>query len=622
MSYPDILSQTPAVNEGSELVTSSDGVAVSAGEYWLKAVASRVSSSDLHVSPLRNRPAAVDIQLKMEDEMKAMILAMCKLRTRYNALSLISSLPPEVLSNIFWYHMSALPPSRTSLGWIEATHVCRHWRDAALQDHSLWSNITSILGPQWTGRMLARAQFTPLSITYSLSSENAKLVSKPLYHTRELRVRGAASELSPLLDSVASVAHQLELLEVFQQTGLIICLPPDYFANILYLRHLTLKGLCIPWTARIPATLIHLEIKLTQSDVRRLSSEATLDDVLDSLEKLPLLEELILQNCLPSESHTPVSEDRTISLPRLRLLHVVNMAALYPSLTQYLVVPLSSRVVIKDKLSFAPESQLCSLPIINSTFDTQETPLTILSIADVTFWSLTALAWRVPVSNLKTVGEPNSMEDLDRYTRKRGLKSLKPDVDLNTNLSETGHRCPSELCIENLLGVLPLDDLRYFALDFGSLSWSPEKWIQVLRRCKKVEHMLITNTPADYVGIALGARPDGSDDPEHPLQEDEARQTFSFLPNLRTLVFEDVDFLTPPSTNLRKQVKEALALRTEAGFPVRLRFTDCMLDAAVVESFREVSEVDYPWEDDREDSEEEDSEQSEHGGNEGEDVSS
>ncbi|KAA1473249.1 hypothetical protein DENSPDRAFT_744651, partial [Dentipellis sp. KUC8613] len=100
----------------------------------------------------------------LEDEIEAMNLAMSNLRTRYNSLSLISSLPPEVLSNIFWYRMLASPPSRNGLGWIEVTHVCRHWRDAALQDHSLWSDITSILGPRWIHRMLDRAQFTPLSI--------------------------------------------------------------------------------------------------------------------------------------------------------------------------------------------------------------------------------------------------------------------------------------------------------------------------------------------------------------------------------------------------------------------------------------------------------------------------
>ncbi|KAA1473250.1 hypothetical protein DENSPDRAFT_881901 [Dentipellis sp. KUC8613] len=300
------------------------------------------------------------------------------------------------------------------------------------------------------------------------------------------------------------------------------------------------------------------------------------------------------------------------------------MVVPYPGLTQYLSVPSSSRVLIKDRLSFTPESPLYSLPTLEPTPDTQENPLTVLCVTDVTFRSLTAFAWRVPISDLlEVVGEPNCMDDIDCGMLGRNLNSPDPDIDLRTELPHTDHLCPSEQYIENLLKGLPLDDLRYLALDGGSISWSPEEWIQVLRRCEKVEHMIITGTAAHHVGIALGVLSDGNDSAERPPQEADATRIFSFLPRLRTLVFEDVDFLLPPAVDLHKQIRDALALRAGVGRPVKLWFTECTLNAAVVESFRGVSEVEKGWNDYREGSEdsgERDSERSEDGGNEGEDA--
>lgn len=63
----------------------------------------------------------------------------------------INSLPPEVLSTIFkqvqdarrlsessfWDPLPSLHPER----WFSMTHVCRYWRDVALGDPLLWTQI-------------------------------------------------------------------------------------------------------------------------------------------------------------------------------------------------------------------------------------------------------------------------------------------------------------------------------------------------------------------------------------------------------------------------------------------------------------------------------------------------
>ncbi|KAI0263251.1 hypothetical protein BC834DRAFT_785328, partial [Gloeopeniophorella convolvens] len=89
-------------------------------------------------------------------------------RTRRDALVPIYTLPPELLARIFHFHALSHPPliDGRSLGWIVDTHVCQHWRQVALGDGSLWSDIK---GPsaknRWIPEMVARSKDAPLSIS-------------------------------------------------------------------------------------------------------------------------------------------------------------------------------------------------------------------------------------------------------------------------------------------------------------------------------------------------------------------------------------------------------------------------------------------------------------------------
>ena len=61
----------------------------------------------------------------------------------YTGPNIISTLLPELLSRIFCFHaLEELPQFKvgtrsSKLGWIGVTHVCRHWRQVALNDSSL-----------------------------------------------------------------------------------------------------------------------------------------------------------------------------------------------------------------------------------------------------------------------------------------------------------------------------------------------------------------------------------------------------------------------------------------------------------------------------------------------------
>ncbi|VDB96756.1 unnamed protein product [Peniophora sp. CBMAI 1063] len=65
--------------------------------------------------------------------------------SRLNQLSLISSLPPEILGIIFSCSAELDQPRASytsapgSLGWVRLTHVCKAWRDICIATPSLWA---------------------------------------------------------------------------------------------------------------------------------------------------------------------------------------------------------------------------------------------------------------------------------------------------------------------------------------------------------------------------------------------------------------------------------------------------------------------------------------------------
>src|SRR5712691_184935 len=118
------------------------------------------------------------------------------LLTRRNALVPISLLPPEILAWIFHLLVHDEWPlsGLRNLGWIEVTHVCRHWRQVALDNSSLWARIWCLpANPKWISEILARAKNAPLDIELndiSLNPEAFLMIPPHISHTRQLRLHG------------------------------------------------------------------------------------------------------------------------------------------------------------------------------------------------------------------------------------------------------------------------------------------------------------------------------------------------------------------------------------------------------------------------------------------------
>lgn len=145
----------------------------------------------LHVAdePARTAPQVFGrVREHVEHYVKLGIVAAA---SRLNArVPRINSLPVEMLSEIF-RHLSSPDAVRLS-------HVCRHWRQVALDDPCLWTDVS--LGPgtsSWpsaVAEILSRSRQLPISVAVKMPTYNpfrldvARILAKHMAHVRALHV--------------------------------------------------------------------------------------------------------------------------------------------------------------------------------------------------------------------------------------------------------------------------------------------------------------------------------------------------------------------------------------------------------------------------------------------------
>ena len=115
------------------------------------------------------------------------------LGSRRNAfVPAISRLPAETLAEIFLafeqqYRADSFveddEPQERPIGWICITHVCRRWRDVALDAPRLWRHVPMLYNSDISATFLERSKHTPLYITPGTISVGKRLQLK---HSRLL----------------------------------------------------------------------------------------------------------------------------------------------------------------------------------------------------------------------------------------------------------------------------------------------------------------------------------------------------------------------------------------------------------------------------------------------------
>ncbi|KAI0063665.1 hypothetical protein BV25DRAFT_1824230 [Artomyces pyxidatus] len=310
------------------------------------------------VSARSDDRSIADAREVIEQELFGQILAACLLKSRLNELIPIARLPAEILCHIFSCCAYAEPVHRGSdlycpspekrLGWMKVTHVCRSWREVALDSSALWETVPFVLGARWTEELLSRSRPVPITAIIYRSSKSWTLpLSNHLSHIKVLDVDNQCED-----HDAGFLFLPAPVLEEFRwERGLdrgrggqpqsVLSgdtLPYLFAAHAPVLAHILLINCSeFKWAWPSLNSLVHLEIRNRDSNATAVRTVSQRDLSL-ALKGMPHLESLILYHSLPRPTE-PTPGDNPVELPNLSHLSLTASVARCLSLIRHISVP-------------------------------------------------------------------------------------------------------------------------------------------------------------------------------------------------------------------------------------------------------------------------------------------
>jgi len=234
---------------------------------------------------------AVTLRAKVDTRIRELEAEIRFLKSCRNTGATTSSLPAEILSKVFLECAACSHPS----SWIKVSHVCRLWRDVALNCPELWSNISLAVHPEFTNLMLVRAKQVPLSLKFaSYKIGHFEIMRKVLSRPNRLRLVDISNHGGVGLFSQTEIGNVL-----------------SDFSNSDTLQTLRLRGRETSIRG-VPAASDHLP-----------------NDFLDKIGVPPLLTDF-------EAAHFNIHWDRIPTIPTLTRLHLDNLSPHRPSQAHFL----------------------------------------------------------------------------------------------------------------------------------------------------------------------------------------------------------------------------------------------------------------------------------------------
>ncbi|KAI0065842.1 hypothetical protein BV25DRAFT_1913276 [Artomyces pyxidatus] len=314
-------------------------MANSASQFWSSVARSRLPLLDELVL---YRPGVLSVDMtsqRLDEELKAIQQVFFLVKACRNALAgPIMTVPPELMSRIFFFAAAACPPKMRStstqkLGWINVTHVCRRWREIALGHSTLWNVIDyHELSRSWIEVMLKRSATASLHVVLDLgvAPKYAEycLTAAKTSRIRSLELRSSPPPYycpwdEPLFDHTQDVLDVLsgplpmpvlQSLKVSQYEDVILNLSP-FIPYLPQLTRLSLNNCLIPLDSAFLPNLVYLRIHLLSRYPGLGPCQAELSAALSRMTRLQTLK---IAHFLGSQLPEPCSQ--AIYLPSLTKL--------------------------------------------------------------------------------------------------------------------------------------------------------------------------------------------------------------------------------------------------------------------------------------------------------------
>lgn len=342
---------------------------------------SSLPDTDIGVSAFNSTTVVEAAYKQIKGEIQLLEAGIRVWKTRYNTLSIIARLPPEILSTIFKCIAAASQQWIASYNyrtrWINVTHVCSYWRRVALEDPSLWTNIP-FSHPRWAKEMLERSKGASLTIVadlYAKNSSHMELVRSAL--TRISRIQKLSltqnsneNLLETTLWGLVEPAPRLESLKVsFNDINSVHRLPLRIFSGEApRLRELDLRDCALTWDAPFLRGLTSLKMSSIP-----LKARPSMSHILAALRNMPNLSTLVLRNILPESSLDAatgkLSPGLVARLPQLTHLCIESDVPEGAFLLDHLIYPLTVSITLVGTIKYESANGAeasCKVPVLRS----------------------------------------------------------------------------------------------------------------------------------------------------------------------------------------------------------------------------------------------------------------
>ncbi|VDB95230.1 unnamed protein product [Peniophora sp. CBMAI 1063] len=543
---------------------------------------------------------------KIEREIQAALGAIARMRMRGNQLKAVYRLPPQVLTAIFAIHASQNPPAASKrgngwsknerrLGWIEVSHVCRPWRNAALEDPPLWTDIPyHDLGSKWAKTFLERAQRHSdiIPINWQMDSISPKtpsssmsgLLMDHLHHVHKLRLYlpSIPSEMKWIrnLGQSAPLLTSLHLESSCDPPFLLPATSKMPFSAPL-LETLTLKGLSpslggVTWTNLCSLSIAHAELHFPE--------------LYEALSSTTHLERLALERIALTGTIEPPYR---IALDMLKAVELSMDWRSCAALSNALTIPVTSSFAI----SFEAMQSLGldgSQTALRDVFSVIQDRLRYLQQHDYQTHTVTLHEDYRGIFTIESKDKTRAVQRWAYHSRPPGATN---SFKIAAGLSPSMHN------IATIFPLLSLDRCRSLSVCSSTL-WTEDAWVAVLPSTRQLKTLEISGTCARTWIQAVAASIERRDKP-------------ALLPRLAELEVDSVNFddwrsATDPSKKVFKDLLKAF-LKKRSGqkhiAPIKdLSIRSCDVLTSMISSFKKIPglKVDWDgesgdlWEEDRE----------------------
>ncbi|KAI0262871.1 hypothetical protein BC834DRAFT_364219 [Gloeopeniophorella convolvens] len=412
------------------------------------------------------------------------------LKSYRNSLTPVSRLPYFLLADIFAFLLGS--GNAHSPACLYVSHVCRAWRDAALQCPLLWVNIL-FHPPEWTSIMLDRSRTAPLTVDIKLKFwvlppdaliKSVRLALSHMHHIRYLCVDlgdgDGDGQYGAVLSLLASGSPDILERVKISCTAYHRSHVQPFFDKAPRLRTLELVGCHTDWQLPFASNLTSLVLKNIPPD-----SRPSMDDIFSILRRLSNLQNLALFDATQGFPRTvvtlpPLQDPAPINLDHLLRLSITGHLLDCINIVRHLVVPHCQLVALDAKMhrrlpeiTWAVTHFAALISTIFSRVDERDVPY-VGSICQSPTQGTMIFASPTPLSP-EAPNKPTVKAILGWY-----------HLPLEDPIAN------SSLC-RDLLLCLPLENLQHFEARSTSADLTIEgtDWLQVLPRLKRVERLTL-----------------------------------------------------------------------------------------------------------------------------------